>query len=699
MSKPTLAIVGNPNSGKTALFNHLSGLRQRTGNLAGVTVEQKIAEVEIDSFKFELVDLPGTYSLYPLTEDEHVVTRVLLDPLSKGHPDAILYIADINNLERHLLLYTQIRDLGFPILLGLSMSDVAQEKGIELNSDGLTEALGHEVCEFSVRTGKGLDTLKRKITGLLKDPNKPEPFYSLNEVELKIISPFTREAYTDYARLLCAHHSVELGLLTSEEISAIEDVKAATAFDDLSHQVEETMARFDKLNVMLGRSLKDRHDYTKTRSLQFDQVLTHAIAGPLIFIFVLFLIFQAIYSLAEAPMNWIESAFSYSSHSISNVMPESWLSSLITEGIIPGFAGVLVFIPQIAILFFLLGILEESGYLSRAIFLFDRFFQRLGMNGRSLVAMVSASACAIPAIMSTRSIKSKREKLITILLTPLVSCSARTPVYIVLIGFIVSGDKIWGIISLQGLAFLSFYLIGIIAIIVIAILLKMVFPVDEQSFLILELPEYKWPSLKDITLFTWLKVRSFIVEAGKIIFVISLVLWFLASYGPSGREQRIAEELSALTSSQTLSEEELSVIQNGKLLESSYAGIMGKSIAPIVEPLGFDWKIGIALITSFAAREVFVSTMATIYAIGSEDDTKGIRQKMSAEVNPSTGEKVYTRATALSLIIFYIFAMQCMSTLAVVRKETGTWKWPVVQFVFMTALAYISAFSVYQVLS
>jgi ferrous iron transport protein B len=372
---------------------------------------------------------------------------------------------------------------------------------------------------------------------------------------------------------------------------------------------------------------------------------------------------------------------------------------MITEGIIPGFAGVLVFIPQIAILFFLLGILEESGYLSRAIFLFDRFFQRLGMNGRSLVAMVSASACAIPAIMSTRSIKSKRERLITILLTPLVSCSARTPVYIVLIGFIITGDKLWGVVSLQGLAFLSFYLLGIIAIIVIAFLLKLIFPSNEQSYLMLEMPEYKWPSIKDISLFTWLKIRSFIVEAGKIIFVISLVLWFLASYGPSGREEMVEQELKEMTDLSETTAEDVASLRNAKMLEASYAGRMGKWIEPVIKPLGFDWKIGIALVTSFAAREVFVSTMATIYAIGSEDDTTGIRQKMSAEVSPSTGEKVYTRATALSLVVFYIFAMQCMSTLAVVRKETGTWKWPILQFIFMTALAYLAAFTVFQVLS
>lgn len=699
MSKRTLAIVGNPNSGKTALFNHLSGLRQRTGNLAGVTVEQKIAEVTLGTANFELVDLPGTYSLYPLTEDEHVVTRVLLDPTAKGHPDAILYIADINNLERHLLLYTQIRDLGFPVLLGLSMSDVADEKGIELNTSELSKELGHELCEFSVRTGKGLPELKNKVLSLLENQKTSQPFYALNDVENKIIAPIKRNGYTDYARLLCAHHTVELGLLSTEEVKSIEEIKASVEFDDLSHQVDETMARFDHLNTLLKRVLKDRNDYNNTRSLRFDKLLTHAIAGPLIFIFILFLIFQAIYSLAEAPMNWIESAFTYSSDLVSSVLPDSWLSSLITEGIIPGFAGVLVFIPQIAILFFLLGILEESGYLSRAIFLFDRFFQRLGMNGRSLVAMVSASACAIPAIMSTRSIKSTRERLITILLTPLVSCSARTPVYIVLIGFIISGDKLWGVISLQGLAFLSFYLLGIIAIIVIAFLLKLIFPTDEQSYLMLEMPEYKWPSLKDISLFTWLKIRSFIVEAGKIIFIISLVLWFLASYGPSGREEMVEQELTELSNESVMTAEEEATIRNAKMLEASYAGKMGKWIEPVIEPLGFDWKIGIALVTSFAAREVFVSTMATIYAIGSEDDTKGIRQKMSAEVSPATGKKIYTRATALSLVVFYIFAMQCMSTLAVVRKETGTWKWPIAQFVFMTALAYLAAFAVFQLLS
>jgi ferrous iron transport protein B len=372
---------------------------------------------------------------------------------------------------------------------------------------------------------------------------------------------------------------------------------------------------------------------------------------------------------------------------------------LIIEGIIPGLAGVLVFIPQIAILFFLLGLLEESGYLSRAIFLFDKFFQRLGLNGRSLIAFVSASACAIPAIMSTRSIKSKRERLVTIFTAPFISCSARTPVYIVLVGFIISNKKVLGVINLQGLTFMAFYLLGILAVIVVSLLLKIWIKSEETSFLMIELPEYKWPSLRDLLLHTWIKVRSFVTEAGKIIFVISIVLWFLASFGPSGRHEAVERELTDMRNQNIINDNTVDEMRSSLLLEGSYAGHLGKWIEPAITPLGFDWKIGISLITSFAAREVFVSTMATIYSVGSEEDSAGIRQKMAAEINSETGEKRYSRATALSLVVFYIFAMQCMSTLAVVRKETGGWKWPIIQFFTMTGMAYIAALIVYNIFS
>lgn len=698
MPQSTIAIVGNPNCGKTALFNQLSGLRQRTGNFAGVTVEKKSTVLRLNDQRINLVDLPGTYSLYPLTEDEHVVAKTLIDVDSDGHPDAVLFIADPNHLERHMLLYTQIRDLGFPIILGLSMSDIARSKGLVIDLPRLQGILGHPVVSFSARTGEGLDQLRDEILKLSSSNHSSTPIYELNDLEKQVIS-VCRTDYSDYQKLITVHHVEQFDFVPEDLKADIILKKEKLGFDNLAAQVEETLSRFGWIEGVLHKVLKNEKDYLDSKSLKADRILTHKVVGPIIFFFVLFLIFQAIYSLAEAPMEWIESVFAISSEWFDNMLPDNMFKSLLTEGILPGLAGVLVFIPQIAILFFLLGLLEESGYLSRPIFLFDRFFQRLGMNGRSLVALVSASACAIPAIMSTRSIRSKKERLLTILVTPLVSCSARTPVYIVLVGFIVSNEKVWGFINLQGLAFLGFYLLGILAVILFSLLLKVILKSREPSFLMLELPEYKVPSIKDIGYSTWLKVRSFIVEAGKIIFIISIALWFLSSYGPSNRDQVVQERLESWESDKEASEEEVLAKAASLRLETSYAGRLGHAIEPVIAPLGFDWKIGISLITSFAAREVFVSTMATIYSLESEENTTGIRQRMSEEVNPVTGAKRYTSATALSLVVFYIFAMQCMSTLAVVKKETGSWKWPVLQFVSMTALAYLSSLFVYQILS
>lgn len=697
MSSTTIAIVGNPNSGKTAIFNTLSGLRQKTGNFAGVTVERKSTIVNWGTSKIQLVDLPGTYSLYPLTEDEHVVAKVLLNKEDPDHPDGILYIADPTQLERHLLLYSQIRDLGIPVILGLSMSDVAQEKGIKVDVKQLEKKLGHPVLSFSSRKSEGIDQLKNQIQSF-QNVKPASTVYPLTGIEKSLIGSVDNDQ-ADYAQLVIAHHATEFQFLPDNLSNKIAVKKKSIGFDNMASQVEETLYRFGWIEPLLKEVLTNEMDYLESKSLKADRWLTHKIIGPLFFIFILFMIFQAIYTLAEAPMDWIEGFFGTTGGWIGDLLPKGMLSDLITQGILPGLAGVFVFIPQIAILFFLLGILEESGYLSRAIFLFDRFFQRLGMNGRSLVALVSASACAIPAIMSTRSIRSKKERLLTILVTPLISCSARTPVYIVLVGFIVTGDKLWGVVSLQGLAFLGFYLLGIVAVILFSLILKLVMDSREPSFLMLELPDYKWPNFQDVLLNTWLKVKSFIVEAGKIIFLISIVLWLLASYGPSNRQYSIDQTMEAAKTSGQFSEDELTDLRMAAELETSYAGILGKTIEPVIEPLGYDWKIGIALITSFAAREVFVSTMATIYSMASEEDEATISDRMSLEINPATGGPRYTPATALSLVVFYVFAMQCMSTLAVVRKETGSWLYPMIQLIGMTALAYVTAFLAYQLLS
>jgi ferrous iron transport protein B len=691
-----LALAGNPNCGKSSLFNRLTGLKQRTGNFPGVTVERISGKTRIGHFDVEVTDLPGTYSLHPLSDDEHVVLRTLLDQDPTARPDAILYVADSTQLERHLLLYTQIRDLGYPVFLALSMSDLAEEKGIEIDLQRLEKSLGHPVLKYNVRDQEEVGKLEVELESFLNKLTKGQTIYSLTKEE----EALTREWLvheTPYGRLSYLHHGPNF---VSDQgiLQEVKERRESSSYDDLSWQVEETLSRYRWIEDLLGRVYKNDEDYLETSSYKADRWLTHPLLGPAVFLFIMFLIYQAIFTLAEWPMNGIDWIFASLSSGLSASLPDHWLSTLLTEGILPGIGGIVIFIPQIALLFFLLGVLEESGYMSRAVFLFDRFFRRFGLNGRSLVALVSASACAIPAVMSARSIKDNKERLITILVTPLVSCSARTPVYIMLIAFIVSSEKMWGWVNPQGLVYMGFYITGLLAALGLAFVLKLVFKQEHEGYLMLEMPQYKWPSFRDVLMHTWHKVYSFIAEAGKIIFIISIVLWFLASFGPGDRHSIIEQEVSAMEASGA-SEEEIDQYVSSQELETSYAGILGKQIEPVIRPLGFDWKIGIALITSFAAREVFVSTMATIYSVGSDEDYVGIREKMKRERRPETGQPVYTMATALSLVVFYIFALQCMSTLAVVRKETGSMKWPIFQFVLFGAMAYAASFLVYTFMS
>ncbi len=440
--------------------------------------------------------------------------------------------------------------------------------------------------------------------------------------------------------------------------------------------------------------------YPRTKTDKIDSIITHRFFGPMIFFAIMFFVFQSIYAWSAAPMDWIDQFFAFSGSTVRDLLPAAWYTDLIVDGLIAGLGGILIFIPQITILFLLISILEETGYMSRAVFMFDGIMQKFGLNGRSIVSLVSSGACAIPAIMATRTISSWKERLNTMMVAPLISCSARIPVYAVLVGFVVPDNTVLGIFNAQGLVFMGLYLLGIIGSLAAALVFKKVLKVNnENSFLMIELPQYKPPIWKNAFLNVKEKVTTFIVEAGRVILLISVVLWFLASYGPTKAMDTATQEASIYIESNNLSEQSAEDYLAGKKIEASYAGHLGKFIEPAIRPLGFDWKIGIALLTSFAAREVFVGTMATIYSVGSADDEATVSERMASEINPATGAKVYTTATSLSLLIFYVFAMQCMSTLAVVKRETKSWKWPIIQFFYMGAMAYLGSLFVYQIMS
>ncbi len=704
-SPKQIALLGNPNSGKSSLFNLLTGLNQKTGNYPGVTVEKIVGTTHLgNGAKTKLIDLPGTYSLYPNSKDERVVVQILTNPKDEDYPDAVVYVADITNLERQLLLLTQIKDLGIPVLLALSMTDIAEKKGIEIDVHRLEIALGIPIISFSSRTGKNVDLLKQQMLTLINEQPRENPplklFYAPTELEQELISDAQVDLGIEnsYQALLSVHHHDWLPFLSDQDRKKLHFISEKHQFESLNNQINETMARYDRFLPAIKKAIRQQSN-ANTLTDRIDNVVMHRYFGPVIFGVLMFLVFQAIFAWAAIPMDWIDAGVNSLSGFIKNTFPDAWYTDLLTDGIISGLGGIIIFIPQIAILFFLVGVLESTGYMARAVFIFDKMMQRFGLNGRSIVALISGGACAIPAIMSTRTISNWKERLITIMVTPLISCSARIPVFVMLVGLVIPADRIWGILSLQGLAFAGLYVLGILAALVSALVFKWILKSEERSFLLMELPPYKFPYFKNIFLSVWEKVKTFILEAGKIILVISVILWALASFGPGNRMQEAEQEANQIAKTQSLDDQAHQDLIASKKLEASFAGIMGKFIEPAIEPLGFDWKIGIALLTSFAAREVFVGTMATLYSIGSEEDELRIKDRLEKEVNPQTGEKVFTFATSISLLLFYLFALQCMSTLAVVKRETNSWKWPVIQFFFMSAMAYLASLAAYQLLN
>lgn len=701
-----VALIGNPNTGKTSVFNHLTGLNQQVGNYPGITVEKKEGICKLDrGVKAHILDLPGTYSLNASSLDENVVIELLLNKNDKDFPDVAVVVSDVENLKRNLLLFTQIKDLGIPTILAINMADRMKSKAISLDIPAMEKRLKTRIALISSRKKTGIDTLKTLIT----------EYRSLDDtpcVDASVIAPEyferLRKAFPKqdlYKLWLVITQDVNFGKVERREMDTLATFKTESTSNLKRLQQKETIIRYKFINEVLKET--QSIDTANARDLRsrLDRVLTHKVWGYVIFFAILLLIFQVIYSWAQYPMDFIDQSFARLSQWVQATLPEGKLTDLLAEGIIAGLGGIVIFIPQIAFLFFFISILEESGYMSRVVFLMDRVMRRFGLSGKSVVPLISGTACAIPAVMATRNIESWKERLITILVTPFTTCSARLPVYLIIISLVIPDEKFL-FFNLQALTLMLMYLIGFGAAIGSAWILNKILKIKSKSFFVIEMPNYKLPLLKNVGINVLEKTKSFVVDAGKIILAISIVLWVLASFGPNENfneaegivTAQLVEEggVSAFAKAENYTAEFDKRVASQKL-EHSYIGYAGKAIEPIVEPLGYDWKIGIALITSFAAREVFVGTLATIYSVGdAEEET--IKNRMAGEVNPVLGTPRFNFASGISLLLFYAFAMQCMSTLAIVKRETNTWKWPMIQLVGMTAIAYVAALVAYQVL-
>jgi len=692
-----VALIGNPNTGKTSVFNQLTGLNQKVGNYPGITVEKKQGISKLErNVKAHILDLPGTYSLNASSLDENVVIEVLLNKNDKDYPDVAVVVADIENLKRNLLLFTQIKDLGIPTILAINMADRMKRKAISLDIVALEQQLKTKIVLISSRRNTGFDELKRLIANYRQLSVEPC-------VNASVISPeyFDRlqKAFPNqelYKLWLVITQDVNFGKIerNAADITATFKTESKSTLKRL--QQKETIKRYQFINEVLKTTLViDTANATDLRS-KFDRVLTHHIWGYVIFFAILSLIFQAIFDWSVYPMEFIDRSFLALSEVTKNLLPSGDFTNLIAEGVIPGLGGIVIFIPQIAFLFLFISLLEESGYMSRVVFLMDRVMRRFGLSGKSVVPLVSGTACAIPAIMATRNIENWKERLITILVTPFTTCSARLPVYLIIISLVIPDQRVLGIFSLQGLTLMFLYLLGFGSALFSAWVLNKVLKIQSKSFFVVEMPNYKLPMFKNVGITVIEKTKSFVVGAGKIILAISVILWVLASYGP-GDFNNAQEIVTTQSANEQLTQAEIETKIAAFKLEHSYIGIAGKAIEPAVRPLGYDWKIGIALISSFAAREVFVGTLATIYSVGSEEE-ETIKNRMAAEVNPVLGTPLFNFASGISLLLFYAFAMQCMSTLAVVRRETNSWKWPLWQLFSMTAIAYIVALVTYQII-
>lgn len=646
-----IALVGNPNTGKTSLFNALTGLNQHVGNFPGVTVDKKSGNLKIDTHTLELIDLPGTYSVYPRSMDEKVVYDIFSSNTHPDYPDAVCVVVDASNLERNLLLFTQIYQLGLPTMLVLNMSDVAFRKGKKLKLELFQQAYPEAaIVQTNARLGMGLDRFRKALSLGLPERTKTN--------------------------------------ITLIDVEALED------------QTQDTEKRFQEIQALLGdvQTIENK-SINKKKVNRLETLFVHPIWGYGLFLLMLMALFQLIFSLASYPMDLIDLAFGNLSAWVQSTLSQGVLTDLIANGIIPGIGGVVIFIPQIVLLFLFLGILEETGYMSRVVFIMDRLMRPFGLNGKSVVPLLSSAACAIPGVMASRTISNWKERLITILVAPLMSCSARIPVFTLLISLVIPKKTIFGFMNLQGLTFFGLYALGIVSALLISIVLKWTIKSKETSMLMLELPDLRLPRWKNVIITVFDKAKNFLLDAGKVIIAISIVLWALGTYGPSEKTNKAVKSIPFPIEKSAEAKSDYDKQVAAVKFENSYIGILGKAIEPVIKPLGYDWKIGISLITSFAAREVFVGSMATIYSVEADDEeTNSLLSKMK-EAKNEQGAPIYTLASGLSLMVFYVYAMQCMATFAVVKRETKSWKWPIIQLVYMGVLAYVASWIVFQIFS
>jgi ferrous iron transport protein B len=693
-----VALIGNPNTGKTSLFNQLTGLKQQVGNYPGITVERKVGSCSLpENNKAIILDLPGTYSLNTNSLDENLVIELLLNKNDKDYPDVVVVVSEVENLKRNLLLFTQIKDLEIPTILVINMADQMEQKGISLDIPKLEDVLKTKIALISSRKATGINDLKELIVHYKQ--LSAEACLNASEIDKEYFENL-RRVYPNqqqYKLWLVISQDVNFGTINKSVLQNNSFSKPDSELKRLQHK--ETVKRYQFINDLLKEAKKV--DVSKARDLRnrLDKILTHKIWGYFIFFGILFLIFQSVFDWSSVPMDFIDEQFASLSSWVAENLPSGKLTDLIAQGIIPGIGGVVIFIPQIAFLFLFISLLEESGYMSRVVFLMDKGMRRYGLSGKSVVPLISGTACAIPAIMATRNIENWKERLITILVTPFTTCSARIPVYTILISIVIPDHRIFGFFNLQGLTLMFLYALGFLMAIVSAMILNKILQFKAKSFFVVEMPNYKIPYYKNVGLNVLEKTKAFVFGAGKIIISLSIVLWFMASYGPTDSFKNAEKIIHTNAENSSLSSDELIDKVASFKLENSYIGIVGKSIEPAIAPLGYDWKIGIGIVASFAAREVFVGTMATIYSVGShEEEVNTIKQRMRDEVHPDTGQPIYNFASGISLLLFYAFAMQCMSTLAIVKKETNSWKWPIIQLFVMSGFAYLVALLAFQVL-
>ncbi len=700
----TIALVGNPNIGKSSLFNALTGLNQKVGNFPGVTVDKKTGVSKLTAdMSASILDLPGTYSLYPKSADEQVTYEVLLNGNNPDRPDLIVVIADASNLKRNLLFCSQIMDLNMPVVIALTMNDIARKKGIAVDVAGLERMMGVPVVAINPRRNKGIPQLRKTIADILAAEHHvpQQEFINITELtgpwleEVKNISGIR----SNYGALHIACNYLELPHLNAAQRIQLGAILDEAGFHKSKIQAEEIMWRYKRIAQIIRQTVVEENPLKKTlMSERVDKILLHPLWGNIILLCVLFLLFQSIFWLAQYPMDMVETGFGALSGWLGDVLPAGFAKDLLINGIIAGIGGIAIFIPQIMILFGFITLLEDTGYMARISFLTDRLMRGSGLNGRSVMPLISGMACAVPAIMAARTIQNTKERLITIMVTPLMSCSARLPVYTILIALVIPERKLW-IFNLQGLVLMGLYLLGFFMAMIVAKVMSYIIKNKDKTFFLMELPVYRAPRWKNIGITMVEKAKIFVTDAGKIIMVISLVLWVLSTFGPPASMKAVEDKYALLINQNPAAKAEYEREMQTEKLEQSFAGIMGHAIEPAIRPLGYDWKIGIALITSFAAREVFVGTMATLYSVGDAENADApLREKMRA-ARFKDGSPVYTLGTGLSLMIFYVFAMQCMSTLAIVKRETRSLKYPLIQFAYMFALAYLGGLVVYQIFS